>query len=259
LAPEEVSIPALPADSGWDHRNSETAPVSSTFHTSSLEPAIDDIVIPALDCGILWQEMTLDVDWSSWDIPSQVVPSELGTSNIHSSVITLQCQDWVLEKIIRQYVRQIHPSTPFFSESFVLDGFACGRHNTSREFGAMVLALCAFTLTQFHGSSHSICNEGIPTPTEFLNEATRLHSVSNLGEEPTIEALLADIFMFGSLWSTKRQSAAWLRLQEALNLARLLHLPNLEKNNSLDSGDWENRARAYLGLVVIERYLPLIG
>jgi hypothetical protein len=135
---------------------------------------------------------------------------------------------------------------------------ACKKYRFHQAFASMVLAIGAFTLLHYHPRELSTSNNGTSLSTEMMSEAIRLHSTSVLGQLPTFEALQTSVYIFAVLWHLKQESAAWLRLHEAIGLFRLYCPSNIEEEGSpraLGAADWSDKARVYLELVVLERYL----
>lgn len=162
-------------------------------------------------------------------------------------LLELPLSEHEINNTISRYLYQIHPSMPFFSASFLLDGMKSFRHRTDQAFAAMIIALCAFTYAHSRDANVRL------SAADFISQALRMHQGPDLGEAPTVESLLTSMFISGALWRVGKNSAAWLRLQEAINLARLLHLHNLEHDSTNDLKFWDNKARIYLGLSVIDR------
>ncbi|KAJ0420342.1 hypothetical protein BJY00DRAFT_141976 [Aspergillus carlsbadensis] len=172
---------------------------------------------------------------------------EMGLEEAGPQILELPFPELQIKNTICRYLYQIHPSTPFFSASFLLDGVKNHRHRTDRAFAAMVVALCAFTNSHFGDDSLPI------SPMDSISQALRLYQDPDLGEAPSVESLVACMFISGALWQLGKHAAAWLRLQEAINLAKLLRLSELEYDNVLDASSWDNTARIYLGLSVMDR------
>lgn len=164
-------------------------------------------------------------------------------------LLELPLSELEINNTVSRYLYQIHPSMPFFSASFLLDGLKSFRHRTDQEFAAMIIALCAFTYAHSRDANVRL------SAADFISQALRMHQGPDLGELPTVESLLTSMFISGALWRVGKNSAAWLRLQETINLARLLHLHNLEHDSTNDLKFWDNKARIYLGLSVIDRFV----
>lgn len=139
-----------------------------------------------------------------------------------------------------------------FKASDLITNIARRRHTVDRQFGAMVLALCTFTLLQPQMPNTSLLVGDEPTVSDFLSEATNLHNITDR-ENPTLDTLLTSIHLSGALDVLGRKNAAWLRLQEAITVSEILDLSNSENQDQLDSDESERRIRAYLCLSVIEK------
>jgi hypothetical protein len=121
--------------------------------------------------------------------------------------------------------------------------------------GAMILSLCAFSLTQPIDISERPTSSSRSDHAKVLvNEATRMRTSSDFGEHPSIEAVLTSFFLFGYLFGSNQHNAARRRLREAIDLASTLGLNNpatYSDRSTEEKGPW---LRTYLVLSVRERY-----
>jgi hypothetical protein len=126
------------------------------------------------------------------------------------------------------------------------------RHNA--QFGAMLLSLCAFALTQPIDISEQATSSTRATQARLMmNEATKMRSSSDFGENPTIEAVLTSFFLFGCLFGSTQHNAARLRLREAVDLALMLGLNDPSSYQDVSSEDKGQRLRTYLVLAITDR------
>lgn len=197
----------------------------------------DDQIIDIFDHADLWQ---FDID--------MVVQDHLSSEKAELEVIwPASVSAHVVDELINLYINQAHPSMPVCTPKMLLDGLTTSRHHTDRHFAAFVLATCAFMSLQAQSEARSARLADM-----FLSEATRLYSIDNLGENSTIDTALACFHLFGALWTMGRDNAAWLRLQETINLARLLRIDELGTQD-VYSEEWQSKVYLSLGLVVVER------
>lgn len=154
----------------------------------------------------------------------------------------------MVEQLLNLYVQQIHPSIPLCRPSLIYDGLATRDLAKDRHFGALISAICAFISLQAP-EPHRSRERG----KDFLKEATRLFSDDHLGEDPTFETALASLLIFGALWSLGSENAAWLRLQETLNLVKLLRLEEIADQEPMSVPRWLDKMYLLLGLLVVER------
>ena len=201
----------------------------------------EDSTFDVFDYGNLWApEYNIDnlmPDYLHFGHPA----SDGGTPKTHVNVM-------LVEKLLNLYVQQIHPSIPLLRPSLICDGLATRNLTEDRHFGALVSAICAFISLQAP-KPHQSREKG----KEFLKEATRLFTDDHLGENPTMETALASLLIFGALWSLGSENAAWLRLQETLNLAKLLRLEHLANQEPKSVPQWLDKMYLLWGLMVIER------
>ncbi|KAI9889831.1 MAG: hypothetical protein M1814_004933 [Vezdaea aestivalis] len=156
------------------------------------------------------------------------------------------------------YYERLYPTIPVLDQSTLYSDIFEKRHRTDAQFGAMILSLCAFALTQpiqFNERSNSTSRA--TQANLLMEEATKMRSCSNFGEVPTLEAVLTSFYLFASLFGSNQHNAAWLRLREAVDLGETLGLPSLETYYGLDPKERERRLRTYLVLSITERAYAL--
>jgi hypothetical protein len=162
-------------------------------------------------------------------------------------------QDSLLASIVNLYLRQFHPSIPIFRAFDLTSRMANGQYRTDRQFGAMILALCTFTLLQPQQPNSSLLAEVSLTTADFLREANYLHSANSIGQDPTLDTILTNLYLFVSLDLLRQKNAARLRLQEAITISDILGLHDPGISDKYDTDEWEKRTRIYLFLTVVER------
>ncbi|THX00130.1 hypothetical protein D6D17_06426 [Aureobasidium pullulans] len=125
-------------------------------------------------------------------------------------------------------------------------------------FGAMLLALCAFAMTQ-PVQSH----EEVSTPSRsvqarmFLEESLKMRMTVDFGEIPNIYMVLTSFFIFAFLFGSGQHRAANHRLREAVDLALSMDMDKPQAYDSLDPETRDQWLRIYLVLSVTERTFAL--
>jgi hypothetical protein len=156
------------------------------------------------------------------------------------------------------YFDRLHPTVPVLSRSSLYTRMMCQEHRKNTQFGAMLLSLCAFSLTQPIEINERATTSSRATQARLMmHEATKMRSCCDFGENPTIEAVLTSFFLFGCLFGSNQHNAAWLRLREALDLASTLGLNDPESYRDLPGDEKGQRLRTYLVLSITERYDPI--
>lgn len=149
---------------------------------------------------------------------------------------------------------RLYPTLPLLDQTCLYRDMICKRHRKDRQYGAMVLSLCAFALIQ---PVHMQDRESIPSSNNYarmlLDEAFRLHSRPDLGENPVLETILTSFFMFGCLFGQQKHNAAWLKLREAIDVATILCLQLPETYTFLGDRERMQRLRIFFVLSVTER------
>lgn len=152
------------------------------------------------------------------------------------------------------YFDRLHPTIPVLSRSSLYTSMLTREHRKNPQFGAMLLSLCAFSLTQpIEIDERPTTSSRALQARAMMNEATKMRSCSDFGENPTIEAVLTSFFLFGCLFGSNQHNAAWLRMREALDLAATLGLNDPESYHDLPGEEKGQRLRTYLVLSITER------
>lgn len=153
------------------------------------------------------------------------------------------------------YFDRLHPTVPVLSRSTLYTRMMCQEHRKNSQFGAMLLSLCAFSLTQPIEINERPTASRASQARSMMHEATKMRSCSDFGESPTIEAVLTSFFLFGCLFGSNQHNAAWLRLREALDLASTLGLNDPLSYRDLSGEEKGQRLRTYLVLSITERFV----
>lgn len=200
------------------------------------------------------------------DLPTKSEPPH--TSNIALSNLTPHSQEdtkpwsvWPSAIIeanmipwIDVYFDRLHPTLPMLNRPSLFTRMLSQEHRRNHQFGAMLLSLCAFSLTQpIEIDERPTSSSRAGQARSMMREATKMRSCSDFGEHPTIEAILTSFFLFGCLFGSNQHNAAWLRLREALDLAATLGLNDPSCYTDLSSDEKGQRLRTYLVLSITER------
>ncbi|THW84502.1 hypothetical protein D6D18_07799 [Aureobasidium pullulans] len=119
--------------------------------------------------------------------------------------------------------------------------------HAATRFGAMLLALCAFAMTQ-PVQSH----EEVSTPSRsiqarmFLEESLKMRMTVDFGEIPNIYMVLTSFFIFAFLFGSGQHRAANHRLREADDLALSMDMDKPQAYDSLDPETRDQWLRTYL-------------
>lgn len=152
------------------------------------------------------------------------------------------------------YFDRLHPTIPVLNRSSLYTSMITQEHRKNSQFGAMLLSLCAFSLTQpIEINERPTSSSRALQARAMMNAATKMRSCSDFGENPTIEAVLTSFFLFGCLFGSNQHNAAWLRIREALDLAATLGLNDPESYQDLSGEEKGQRLRTYLVLSITER------
>ncbi|KAN0066751.1 hypothetical protein V8E54_015141 [Elaphomyces granulatus] len=156
------------------------------------------------------------------------------------------------------YFDRLHPTLPVLNRSTLFTRILLQEHRRNPQFAAMLLSLCAFALTQPIDISERPTSSSRPDQARMMmEEATKMRSCSDFGENPTLEAILTSFFLFGCLFGSNQHNAAWLRLREAVDLAVSLGLDDPQAYQNISNEESGHRMRTYLVLSITERAYAL--
>ena len=112
------------------------------------------------------------------------------------------------------YFSRLHPTVPVLHRSSVYKNILTQEHRRNPNFGALLLALCAFAMTQpVQKDERSSYSTRALQAKSYLNEAVKMRSCSDFGENPTLDAILTSFFLFACLFGSNQHNAAWHRLR----------------------------------------------
>ncbi|SMQ48543.1 unnamed protein product [Zymoseptoria tritici ST99CH_1A5] len=156
------------------------------------------------------------------------------------------------------YFKRLHPTMPILNRANMYCEMLLRKHRTDPQYGAMLLGLCAFAMTQpvqIHERG-SIASRSVQARM-LMEECVRMRMAPDFGEDPTIETILASFFLFACLFGSHQHKAARHKLREAVDLAYSLgmHLP--QSYTGLTRELREQWLRTYLVLSVTERAYAL--
>lgn len=157
------------------------------------------------------------------------------------------------------YFDRLHPTMPVFNRSTLFTKLYLQEHRHNPLFGSMILALCAFAITQPIFISERPTSSSRERQAKLLmNEAMKMRSSFDFGERPTLEAVMTSFFLFGSLFGTNQHNAAWLRLRETIDLAQTMGLDDLNAYQGALGEETGQNLRAYMVLFITERLACLL-
>jgi hypothetical protein len=156
------------------------------------------------------------------------------------------------------YFRRLHPTVPVLNRTMIYQDMLMRKHHHDPQYGAMLLALCAFAMTQ-PVQIHEVSS----TPSRsvqarmLLEESIKMRMTVDFGEQPTVHMILASFFIFACLFGYGLHKAARHRLREAVDLANALSMHRPQVYDSVDEEARDQWLRTYLVLSVTERAYAL--
>ena len=162
--------------------------------------------------------------------------------------------DSVLIPSIAIFFERLQSIMPVFTRAWIFGKIDRGEHRTDPQLGAMLIALSAFALCQPVDSADPVDSSSRKRRVRrLLEESVKMRNSALLGSHPSLEAIMASFFIFGTLFGLGEENAAWFRLREAVTLGYLLRIHETSSYEHLDKDEQERRLRAYLLLAITER------
>lgn len=190
-----------------DEVGAEIWPSNTTIASSSIECAVNPATLSgheSLELVATDPNLSLHLHNSpSFAIPG--ITGDIWPASIHEGGLL----PW-----IDIYFNRLHPTVPVLDRSSLYKNILTQEHRRNPNFGALLLALCAFALTQPVQIDERPSNSTrILQAKSYLNEAVKMRSCSDFGENPTLEAILTSFFLFACLFGSNQHNAAWHRLR----------------------------------------------
>lgn len=261
--------------SHWENSPSQTSPALHASIDPGLMSHVQELASPtsAPIPSLLRQNVSPDSTASILAqneplIPSLPVDSPSGTSEIFGHMLPQltdglpTTQDiWpptVNEETILHwidvYFKRLHPTMPILSRANMYREMLLRKHYTDHQYGAMLLSLCAFAMTQ-PVQIHEVAEAPSRSAQArmLIEECIKMRVTADFGEHPTLEMILTSFFLFACMFGNGQHGAAWHRLREAIDLAQSLGIHQPQSYEPLDSMTREKWLRTYLVLCVTER------
>ncbi|KAI5358724.1 hypothetical protein Slin15195_G111710 [Septoria linicola] len=156
------------------------------------------------------------------------------------------------------YFKRLHPTIPILNRTSIYSDMLLRKHRVDPQYGAMLLGLCAFAMTQpvqIHERA-SMPSRSVQARM-LMEECVKMRVAADFGESPTMEMTLTSFFLFACLFGNSQHKAARHRLREAVDLAYSLGLHLPESYSGLNADAKEQWLRTYLVLSVTERAYAL--
>ncbi|WPH01861.1 transcription factor C6 AmyR like protein [Acrodontium crateriforme] len=229
---------------------------ATTIYSNSAEPGNGTNALtasPSLS-EFVFPSMPMDSPSASFDafgaLPQQYLPPLAETVDVWPSNINEE----TLLPWIDVYFKRLHPTVPILNRTNMYHEMLLRKHRSDSQYGAMLLSLCAFAMTQPVQIHERAAGPSRSAQADMLLEkCVKMRVAADFGEDPTMEMILSSFFLFACLFGSNKHRAARLRLREAVDLAYSLgiHLP--ESYEGMSAEKREQWLRTYLVLSVTER------
>lgn len=236
----------------------QQVPTSATTFSATSQPFFSETADSPNASEFIFPSLPVESPSSSWDPFSAILDQDLPPLTARLDIWPSHINEETLLPWIDVYFKRLHPTIPILSRTTLYQEMLLRKQHTDQQFGAMLLSLCAFAMTQpvqIHERASA------PSRTAqarmLMEECVKMRVAADFGENPCIEMVLTSFFLFGCLFGSSQHKAARLRLSEAVDLGHSLgvHLPQSYKN--IDAEVREQWLRTYLVLSVTERAYAL--
>jgi len=172
-----------------------------------------------------------------------------------SPILTLTLETLVKPQLDVFFVR-IFPMMPVFPPSYTFSRLSDPHAIRCPDFVAMILSMSALSLIHPLMSHEMVEKVARAKKAKvLLDEACRLMARWDHGSKVTLEAIMANYLMFGTLFELGHTGPARLRLKEAVHLGAEMCLDRVESYQGLELYERKRRLRMYWVLAVTERYV----
>lgn len=245
--------PVLRSPTQSDMPPLQQIPTSATTFSAHSQPYPDSTHSPN-GSEFIFPSLPIESPASSWDPFGAILQQDLPPLPARLDIWPQHINEETLLPWIDVYFKRLHPTIPILNRTTLYREMLLRKQHTDYQFGAMLLSLCAFAMTQ-----PVQIHERASTPSRtaqarmLMEECVKMRVAADFGENPSIEMVLASFFLFACLFGNNQHKAARLRLREAVDLAYSLgvHLP--QSYHGLDAETREQWLRTYLVLSVTER------
>ena len=241
-------------------RSPQQMPASATgFSENSAGLDNDVLVASPSQSEFLFPSLPIDSPSdSSLDIFGAIPHQDLPTLGATTDIWPSKINEETLLPWIDVYFKRLHPTIPILNRTNMYREMLTRKHHVDSQYGAMLLALSAFAMTQ-----PVQIHERASTPSRsaqaqmLMEECVKTRVAADFGEDPSIEMILTSFFLFACLFGNNQHKAARLRLREAVDLAHSLGLHLPQSYDALDAEKKKQWLRTYLVLSVTERAYAL--
>lgn len=258
---------ALPSnDEGASWTQSTSAQGSSDFtpdsyahinHAQQYTESTDQTIM-ASPSAFIFPSLPADSPSGSVDQFGSILEQDLPLLAATADVWPARVNEMTLLPWIDVYFKRLHPTIPILNRTNIYSDMLLRKHRTDPHYGAMLLGLCAFAMTQpvqIHERA-SMPSRSVQARM-LMEECVRMRVSAEFGEIPTIETTLTSFFLFACLFGDSKHNAARHRLREAVDLAYSLRLHLPDSYIGLATEAKEQWLRTYLVLSVTERAYAL--
>ena len=230
----------------------QPVPTSATTFSDMSQPFMD-VGSPNMS-EFVFPSLPIESPSSSWDPFGAILQQDLPPLTAILDIWPSHINEETLLPWIDVYFKRLHPTIPILNRTTLYQEMLLRKQHVDQQFGAMLLALCAFAMTQpvqIHERASAPSRSA--QARMLMEECVKMRVAADFGESPCIEMVLASFFLFACLFGNSQHKAARLRLREAVDLAHSLgvHLP--QSYDGLEAGTREQWLRTYLVLSVTER------
>ncbi len=163
-------------------------------------PGMSEFVFPSLP---------MDSPSSSWDPFGALLQQDLPPLGASINIWPSHIHEENLLPWIDVYFKRLHQTIPFLDRADMYREMLTRKHHLDPQYGAMLLSLCAFAMTQ-----PVQIHERASTPSRsvqarmLMDECVKMRVAADFGENPSIEMILTSFFLSACLLQWPAQSCA---------------------------------------------------
>ncbi len=151
--------------------------------------------------------------------PGSVTHSE---AEYAASIRASPLSDSVLIPSIAIFFERLQSIMPVFTRAWIFGKIDRGEHRADPQLGAMLIALSAFALCQPVDSADPVDSSSRKRRVRrLLEESVKMRNSALLGSHPSLEAIMASFFIFGTLFGLGEEERSMVPTARGRHHARL--------------------------------------
>jgi len=197
---------------------------------------------------------------STGSLSPLLLPPHCQSIGVAAVKVTLEhlCPQEIFDMILEDYLELIYPITPIVHRPSFRQLVVDRQYETDPALLRLCLSLCAMTISSMHRKIEIYGFGFYASPREMVNRAyqlvmaSRLVTVPQWANEPSIDTLLCSLLLGMASHYTESPSQGWVLLNESMHCSRSLGLFQKEAYESRNVINTEICKRAFWMLYIIQ-------